>query len=114
MDENENDETPETTPAAPLSAEFLTGGTAAGLEKLRARLLDLTNRNRLLNFRHSNASSLRIVDADLNAVFARLINGEEIPFRPVPEPDPCPEQEIDGEDGNGSVSKPHAADHAES
>ena len=32
----------------PLNAEFMSGGTAAGLEKIRARLLDLTNRNRLL------------------------------------------------------------------
>ncbi len=79
-------EKPDVTPAPPLSAEFLSGGTAAGLAKIRARLLDLTNRNRLLNFRHTSASSIRIVDADLDAVFARLLNGEEIPFRPVPEP----------------------------
>lgn len=87
MDENNNDsdEKPDANPAPPLSAEFLSGGTAAGLEKIRARLLDLTNRNRLLNFRHSSASSIRIVDADLNVVFARLLNSEEVPFRPVPE-----------------------------
>jgi hypothetical protein len=53
------------------------------LEKIRARLLDLTNRNRLLNFRHTSASSIRIVDPDLDAVFARLLNGEEIAFRPA-------------------------------
>src|SRR5712692_7113634 len=107
MDENNNDsdEKPDANPAPPLSAEFLSGGTAAGLEKLRARLLDLTNRNRLLNFRHSSASSLRIVDADPNAVFARLIDGEEISFRHVPEPDPSPEPEIDGVDETASVSK---------
>lgn len=80
MDENENK--PKTTPAVPISAEFLSGGTAAGLEKIRARLLDLTNRNRLLNFRHTRGS-IRVVDADPNALFLRLMNGEEIPFRHV-------------------------------
>ncbi|MGE3512188.1 MAG: DUF4011 domain-containing protein, partial [Vicinamibacterales bacterium] len=53
----------ETSKAPAIGAEFLSGGTAAGLEKVRARLLDLTNRNRLLNFRHTSASSIRIVDA---------------------------------------------------
>jgi very-short-patch-repair endonuclease len=114
MGENDNKTAGETTPAAQLSAEFLGGGTAAGLEKLRARLLDLTNRNRLLNFRHSNASSLRIVDANLNAVFARLMDGEEIPFRHVPEPVPPEEPEIDEVDENTPLSKPLAADYAES
>jgi hypothetical protein len=100
----------DTTPAPPLSAEFLSGGTAAGLEKIRARLLDLTNRNRLLNFRHTIASSLRIVDAELDAVFARLLNGEEIPFRPVSEPKLPPVESSD----EGEIAKPLAADHAES
>src|SRR5437867_9961970 len=86
MDESDNEEKSQATRAAPLSAEFLSGGTAAGLEKIRARLLDLTNRNRLLNFRHTSASSLRIVDADLNVVFARLLNEEAVPLRAVPEP----------------------------
>lgn len=33
-------EKPDATPAPQLSAEFLSGGTAAGLEKIRARLLN--------------------------------------------------------------------------
>jgi hypothetical protein len=114
MDENDNKDKPETEPAPPLSTEFLTGGTADGLEKLRARLLDLTNRNRLLNFRHTSASSLRIVDADPDAVFARLMDGQELTLRHVPDPDPSPESEIEGVDQNTSPSKPIAADYAES
>lgn len=90
--------------------EVLGGGTAAGLEKLRARLLDLTNRNRLLNFKHSNASSLRVVDVDLDSVFSRLIGEEEIPFRYVPEPDLSPDSD-DGEDA--TATKPNPADVAE-
>jgi hypothetical protein len=93
-------EKPDTTPAAPLSGEFLGGGTTAGLDKIRARLLDLTNRNRLLNFRHTSASSIRIVDGDPNIVFARLLNGEEMSLRPVPEP-PSDDPETDGCAGSG-------------
>ena len=70
-----------------LSPEFLSGGTEAGLEKIRTRLLDLTNRNRLLNFRHSIASSLRIVDADIDVVFRRLLDNEKLALVQVPEPD---------------------------
>ena len=114
MDDNDREDKPDETPAPPLSAEFLSGGTAAGLEKIRARLLDLTNRNRLLNFRHSKASSIRIVDADLNVVFARLLNSEEVPFRPVPEPN-LPPAALVGSDGpDEEMAKPIAADHAES
>jgi very-short-patch-repair endonuclease len=110
---DDNQEEPEATPAPALSPEFLSGGTAAGLEKIRARLLDLTNRNRLLNFRHSSASSIRIVDVDVNVVFARLLNNEEISLRPVPEPPDEPQ--TDGfDDENASSSKPLPADHAES
>ncbi|MGE3512202.1 MAG: DUF4011 domain-containing protein, partial [Vicinamibacterales bacterium] len=110
MDENEDK--PKTTRAVPISAEFLSGGTAAGLEKIRARLLDLTNRNRLLNFRHTRGS-IRVVDADPNVVFARLMNGEEIPFRHVPDPPSIDDQpEEVGEDP--PLQKTPAADHAAS
>src|SRR5208337_170470 len=47
--------------AAPGIPEvFLAGDTAAGLEQIRTRLLDLTKRNRLLNFRPSKSSSAQI------------------------------------------------------
>jgi hypothetical protein len=72
--------------APALSPEFLAGGTEAGLAKIRARLLDLTGRNRLLNFRHSRTSSLRVVDANLDTVFRLLMDGEAIAFEEVPEP----------------------------
>lgn len=38
-----------------ISADFLTGDVSTGLERIRTRLLDLTNRNKLLNYRHSAA-----------------------------------------------------------
>jgi very-short-patch-repair endonuclease len=85
----------------PISPDFLTGSIDIGLERIRTRLLDLTNRNKLLNFRHSSSSTLRVVDVHLNTVFRHLIEGEKLDFRPVPEPD---------EDFS---EKPAAADYAE-
>ena len=69
-----------------LGAEFLAGNTEQGLERLRRRLLDLTNRNRLLNYRHRPTSSIRIVRADMDRVFDSLIDGAKLGFEPVPEP----------------------------
>jgi hypothetical protein len=69
-----------------ISQDFLLGSSKLGLERIRARLLDLTNRNRLLNFRHSTRSTLNIVGTYPNIVFDALIEGENLNFRPVPEP----------------------------
>jgi len=97
--------------AAPvLSPEFLGGSTEAGLDKIRTRLLDLTNRNRLLNFRHPVASSLRAVDTNLNSVFTRLLDGEKLEFMPVPEPDPDFPNDITS--GSETKAKPAAVEYA--
>ncbi|MEK7993752.1 MAG: DUF4011 domain-containing protein [Planctomycetota bacterium] len=69
----------------PEREEFPRGDTAAGLERLRKRLLDLTPRNRLLHFRHPRASSLRIVDELPNVIFQRLVTGHKLAFKPVPD-----------------------------
>ncbi|MEO8659773.1 MAG: DUF4011 domain-containing protein, partial [Bryobacteraceae bacterium] len=74
-------------PAPSISADFLTGSTEIGLDRIRTRLLDLTNRNRLLNFRHSPASSLRVVDVPIDTVFRQLRDTEKLAFASVPEPD---------------------------
>jgi very-short-patch-repair endonuclease len=71
---------------ASTTTEFARSTVGAGLERIRARLLDLTNRNKLLNFRHSSTSSLRIVDVHLETVFQRLMDGGRLYFMPVPEP----------------------------
>jgi very-short-patch-repair endonuclease len=70
------------------------------LEKIRARLLDLTNRNKLLNFRHTPSSSLSIVAPLPDTLFDAIIDGGSISFRPVPEPS-----------SSGGV-KPKVVDHA--
>lgn len=93
-----------------LSPEFLQGNAAVGLEKIRTRLLDLTNRNRLLNFRHSASSSLRIVNVDIDTIFRRLMDGEKLPFQAVPEPSAEFDNTefFDGEDTGSRTVKPSA------
>jgi len=73
-------------PSPGISADFLTGSTDIGLDRIRTRLLDLTNRNKLLNFKHPNASSLRVVDVPIDPVYGRLRENEKLIFSPVPDP----------------------------
>lgn len=86
-------------PENAVSQDFLVGNTKIGLERIRARLLDLTNRNRLLNFRHTPKSSLSVVGAFPDFVFESLVDGESLSFKPVPEP-------------AGATPKPKVVDHA--
>src|ERR1700716_1353892 len=84
--------------APSISADFLTGSTEIGLDRIRTRLLDLTNRNKLLNFRHSAASSLRIVDVSMDGVYRQLKDNEKLAFCPVPEPDTQGDKELPAKD----------------
>ena len=59
---------------------------AEALGALRERLLDLTGRNKLLNFRHASLSCLRIVDEIPDRLFENLIGGSKFTFDPVPLP----------------------------
>ena len=56
------------------------------LENLRMRLLDLTARNRLINFRHTKNGSLRIIDELPDQLVETLLADTEMRFLPVPEP----------------------------
>lgn len=57
------------------------------LQDMRRKLLDLTSRNRLLNFPiHQKHSSIRIVNELPDQLFQTLINEQEMQFSPVPEP----------------------------
>ncbi len=56
------------------------------LGNLRMRLLDLTARNRLINFRHTKSSSLRIIDELPDQLVETLLADTEMRFLPVPEP----------------------------
>ena len=55
------------------------------LEKVRTKLLDMTVRNRLLNFR-GHSLSINIVDELPNEVYEKLvIENKELAFKPIPE-----------------------------
>jgi len=56
------------------------------LENLRVRLLDLTARNRLINFRHTKGGSLRVIDELPNQLVETLLTDTEMRFQAVPEP----------------------------
>lgn len=56
------------------------------LENLRMRLLDLTARNRLINFRHTKGGSLRIIDELPNQLVETLLAETEMRFQAIPEP----------------------------
>ena len=60
---------------------------ASRIENLRMRLLDLTNANRLLNFkfRDRSRSYVRVIEAVPDFVFAKLADGERFQFRSLPE-----------------------------
>ncbi|EQD68542.1 hypothetical protein B2A_00391, partial [mine drainage metagenome] len=61
------------------------------IERLRTRLLDLTSRNRLLNYRHPKSRCIQICGTPgMNLVFERLlVDGKNVPLKSVPEPDPA-------------------------
>lgn len=75
------------------------------LEQLRLRLLDLTGRNKLINFKHSTGKTIQFVETDFNGAFERLTGdssrGLDLDF--VPEP---PREEW--ETKNGRLTRPEA------
>ncbi|MBB1076274.1 DUF4011 domain-containing protein [Rhodoferax sp. 4810] len=56
------------------------------LETLRLRLLDLTARNRLINFRHKKNTSLRLISVPPDQLLETLLTETELRFAAVPEP----------------------------
>lgn len=78
---------------------------ADAIERLRTRLLDLSSRNRLLNYRHPKGRSVQIADnPNLNLVFERLLmDSRSVPFKYILEPDP------DSYEGKRPEAKLHAA-----
>lgn len=65
------------------------------IEKLRQRLLDLTKRNRLLNYVFSETArgQVRVIDELPNQLFERLQNGGQMWFRSLKEPEDEPNDE---------------------
>lgn len=80
------------------------------LQRLRLRLLDLTGRNRLLNFKHSVGKSLQFIDSSPEAVFTRLYenaNSATSQISPVPEAPRSAWTTV-----NGRLSKPDPKQYA--
>ena len=77
-----------------------TADTAAlleALEVLRSTLLDLTGRNRLLNFKHTPAKSIQFVHSDIDATFNALVaNSTRVPLLALPEPPESEHVELAG------------------
>ena len=61
--------------------------TVKQVEQARKKLLDLTMRNSLLNFRHSErtANQVRLVNSNISSLYDSLIAGKDIELVPLPE-----------------------------
>jgi len=97
--------------ANPETDDLFTGRVPIleALKQLRLRLLDLTRRNRLLNFKHSPGKCIQFVDAQPALIFRRLMEGTDrkIVLLAIPEP-PRANWEI----AAGQQTKPDAKDYA--
>jgi hypothetical protein len=56
------------------------------LENLRRRLLDLSARNRLLNFSHGRQGNVRVIDELPDELHRMLLSEEELRFQAIPDP----------------------------
>jgi Protein of unknown function (DUF4011) len=81
------------------SSQIRTETTAVLLRDLRSRLLDLSNRNRLLNFRFSERSRthVRIIDELPDILLGKLAEGKSLTFKSLPEieEDEAPDEQSD-------------------
>jgi transcription elongation GreA/GreB family factor len=79
-----------------------------GLNELRLRLLDLTGRNRLINYKHTPGRSLQFVHSAMGATFRRLVeNNNQVTIAPLPEP--LREEWVVR---NGKAARPDPKEHA--
>jgi len=65
------------------------------IQQYRTKLLDLTSRNPLISFRHSerSRSHIRMVDEVPEKLFEKLISGKQLFFDPLPDPELTPADE---------------------
>lgn len=77
--------------ASQLTNELFNGQLSVeeALEKLRTRLLDLSMRNKLLNYRAPKGRSFQFVDdPNLESTYERLMDGKAVELKYVPDPQP--------------------------
>src|SRR5712692_5704872 len=78
-----------TTPPPPLSSDADRRLTAS-IDHWKRSLLDLTRRNRALNFKPTRVSTIVIVDEQPAEVFRQLcLEDGSMKFKPAPEPEPA-------------------------
>lgn len=65
------------------------------IEQLRQQLLDLSSRNRFLNFQHAarRGRFVRIIDESINEMFSHISDGKQFELVAVPEPAGTPDDE---------------------
>jgi transcription elongation GreA/GreB family factor/very-short-patch-repair endonuclease len=88
------------------------GATAltSALEQLRLKLLDLTGRNRLINFKHTAGKSLQFVEGHSAAIYQKLVeanNKASISILGLPEP-----TRVDWIERNGRLQRPEPREWA--
>lgn len=93
-----------------VSASSLT----SALEQLRLKLLDLTGRNRLINFKHTAGKSLQFVEGHPSAIYQKLVeannnNKANITVLGLPEP-----ARRDWVERNGRLQRPEPREWAKS
>lgn len=84
----------------------------SALEQLRLKLLDLTGRNRLINFKHTAGKSLQFVEGHPAAIYQKLVeanNKANISVLGLPEP-----ARRDWVERNGRLQRPEPRDWAKS
>ena len=84
----------------------------SALEQLRLKLLDLTGRNRLINFKHTLGKSLQFVEGHPAAIYQKLVeanNRANISILGLPEP-----SRRDWVEHNGRLQRPEPRDWARS
>src|SRR5579884_1336260 len=66
------------------------------IQQYRTKLLDLTSRNPLISFRHSerSRSHIRVVDEIPEKLLRKLDAGKQLFFEPLPYPEPAPSDEL--------------------
>jgi transcription elongation GreA/GreB family factor len=91
-----------------LVTAIFSGGITVGeaIERLRTRLLDLSARNRLLNYRHPKGRCIQIAgEPNINLVFDRLyFDGRAVRVKYVPDP---PTDTYDGKRPEARLWAPH-------
>jgi transcription elongation GreA/GreB family factor/very-short-patch-repair endonuclease len=95
-----------------ISLRLDSSALTSALEQLRLRLLDLTGRNRLINFKHAAGKSLQFVEGHPAAIYHKLVEANSkasISILGLPEP-----TRRDWVDRNGRLERPEPRDWAKS